>query len=227
MSATTRDGNPDEDISIDSTAPIGPPTGQRKLLFQRYQPYWNSLLEENKYLRVSSLAFGFVALCCLVFLAGQGDKTRTIVVPFGANNQELWITGDVPSESYLKAISRNTVSLLGTFHGSSASAQFEELLQHVHPSVYDVRRTEWRELAKEMQSYREVSFATYIRPEIPIDVFADRIEVPARRVRFIGRTRREDTGEVHIGYVVENGRFWLLSYDFIEQGDDRVSTATE
>lgn len=201
------------------------PKGPSRLLFPKYQSVWQSILYENKILRVTAFGTLMLSVLCLGVLMTQGDRTRTIVVPFATGSQNLWITGDKPSDDYLRAIARNAVSLLGTFTGSSAEQQFEELLAHVHPSEYEDLRVRWRQLAEEMRSFRDVSFATYIRPDRPITVKTDRLEVPATRIRFIGRTKTEDRGAVHIGYVIENGRFWMTSYDFVEEGSSNVSTA--
>ena len=185
-----------------------------KPLFGKYLSFWDNLLQENRILRATAFASLAATMLCLGYLATQGDRTRTFVVPFATGSQDLWIIGDTPSDDYLRAIARNIVSLLGTFTAATAEHQFDELLAHVHPSKYDALRIEWRDLAERMLDYREVAFATYIRTNEPIVVFEDRLEAPVTRLRFVGGATTRETGVVHIEYVIEHGRFWMTGYEF-------------
>jgi conjugal transfer pilus assembly protein TraE len=198
-----------------------------KPYFPRYVSDWQNILEENRVLRFVAISSLAVTLICLGILLSQGDRTRTIVVPMAPASEGLYITGNEPSDAYLQAIARDVIGLIGTFTGSSAQSQFDRLLIHVHPSVYNERRTEWANLARDMRGYRDVTFATYVRPEEPILMRADVLRVPTQRVRFIGATRSIENGHSEIGYLIENGRFWLTSYDFIPKGQERVSKAAE
>jgi conjugal transfer pilus assembly protein TraE len=198
-----------------------------KPYFPRYINDWQNILEENRVLRFVAISSLAVTLICLGILLSQGDRTRTIVVPMAPASEGLYITGDEPSDAYLQAIARDVIGLIGTFTGSSAQAQFDRLLVHVHPSVYNERRTEWANLARDMRGYRDVTFATYVRPEEPILMLANTLRVPTQRVRFIGATRSIENGHSEIGYLIENGRFWLTSYNFIPKGQERVSKAAE
>src|SRR3546814_4133068 len=74
---------------------------------------------------------------------------RTIVVPFGAGG-DLYVTGATPSEAYMRTITRNVVSLSGTYSAYSADRQFQELLSIVHPSTYNSLRDSLNRLADEL-----------------------------------------------------------------------------
>lgn len=198
-----------------------------KPYFDFFVSDWQNILEENRILRATSLVSAAVTIICLGILLTQGDRTRTILVPMAPAASDIYITGDEPSDAYLQSVARDVIGLIGTFTGSSAQSQFDRLLVHVHPSVYDALRSEWSQLAQDMLGYREVTFATYVRPEEPMTLRSDVLVVPTQRVRFIGATRSTENGNSEIGYLIENGRFWITSYNFIPKGTQRVSKATQ
>lgn len=200
---------------------------KHKPYFDRYISDWQNILEENRVLRFTSLVSAFATLICLGILLSQGDRTRTVLVPLAPAASDIYITGNDPSDAYLESVARDVVGLIGTFTGSSAQSQFDRLLTHVHPSTYDGLRREWSKLATDMRGYREVTFATYVRPEEAIKLRSDVLVVPTKRVRFIGSTRGTEDGYSEIGYLIENGRFWITSYNFISKGGQRVSKASD
>ena len=93
----------------------------------RYLQGSSNLFEENRLLKLSVAGlFGITAvLGTLIYTSNQ--NTRTVVVPFGAGG-DLYVTGSEPSEAYLRTITRNVVSLSGTYSAYSADRQFQELL---------------------------------------------------------------------------------------------------
>lgn len=191
--------------------------GSRRFI-NRFLLEADNLREENRLLRFVAIAAFSSAFLLAIVVGLQAQKTRVIVAPFGAASPDLLVVGDTPSTEYLSAIARNIVSLTGTFTAASAEHQFNEVLKYVHPSVYDTLRNDWKTMVKGLRQYREVSFVTYVMPQKPIEVYGDRIRVAAQRTRFVGDRVGEDTGVVEIGYVIENGRFWIKSVDFIESG---------
>ena len=54
-----------------------------------------------------------------------------------------------------------------------------------------------------------LSIATYIRPDQPVPWTSTDIVVPVEKVRVIGGVIRKFRGNLHIGYAIDNGRFWL------------------
>lgn len=190
--------------------------GQR--LVSRYLHEAENLLAENRLLKIVGVLSFLTALLMSIIVGLQARRTRVIVAPFGGASPDLLIVGDTPSTQYLSAIGRNVVSLTGTFTAATAETQFNEVLKFVHPSVYEKMRDDWKDLAESLRQYREVSFATYVIPQKPIEVFGDRMRIAAERSRFIGEKVGSETGVVEIGYVVEEGRFWITSVDFIPSG---------
>src|SRR3546814_18709292 len=92
---------------------------------------------------------------------------RTIVVPFGAGG-DLYVTGATPSEAYMRTITRNVVSLSGTYSAYSADRQFQELLRIVHPSTYNSLRDTLNRLAAELADNPTHPIATSIHPHKPV-----------------------------------------------------------
>lgn len=176
----------------------------------RYLQGSSNLFEENRLLKVAVAGlFGISAvLGTLIYTSNQ--NTRTVVVPFGAGG-DLYVTGAKPSEGYLRTLTRNIVSLSGTYSAYSADRQFQELLSITHPSAYNSLRDSLNRLLDEMADNPTLSIATYIRPDQPVTWTTQEILVPVEKVRVIGGVIRKFRGNLRIRYVIDNGRFWLVA----------------
>ena len=131
-----------------------------------------------------------------------------MIVPFGASG-DLYVTGNAPSAAYLRTMTRNIVSLSGTYSAYSADKQFQELLSLAHPSAYNALRDSLSAILDELADNPTLSIATYIRPDPPVTWTASDIVVPVEKVRVIGGVIRKFRGNLRIGYAIDNGRFWL------------------
>jgi len=176
----------------------------------RYLQGSSNLFEENRLLKVAVAGlFGITAvLGTLIYTSNQ--NTRTVVVPFGAGG-DLYVTGSKPSEAYLRTITRNMVSLSGTYSAYSADRQFQELLSITHPSAYNSLRDSLNRLLDELAENPTLSIATYIRPDQPVTWTDREILVPVEKVRVIGGVIRKFRGNLRIRYAIDNGRFWLIA----------------
>lgn len=96
----------------------------------RYLQGSANLFEENRLLKFSNRGtLGITAvLGTVVYTSNQNQ--RTVIVPFGAGG-DLYVTGNKPSTTYLRTITRNMVGLAGTYSAYSADRQFQELLSLV------------------------------------------------------------------------------------------------
>ncbi|MCB4861623.1 type IV conjugative transfer system protein TraE [Sphingobium sp. PNB] len=132
----------------------------------RYLQGSANLFEENRLLKVAIAGlFGITAvLGTLIYTSNQ--NTRTVIVPFGADG-DLYVTGNKPSESYLRSITFNIVGLAGTYSAYSADRQFQELLRIAHPSAYNGLRDSLNRLLDELGNNPTLSIATYTRPLLP------------------------------------------------------------
>jgi conjugal transfer pilus assembly protein TraE len=176
----------------------------------RYLQGSANLFEENRLLKFAIAGmFGITAVLGTV-LYTSNQNSRTIVVPFGAGG-DLYVTGDKPSAAYLRTITFNVVSLVGTYSAYSADRQFQELLTLVHPSAYNSLRDSLSRLLDELRNSPTLSIATYIRSDQPITWSGSEIVVPVEKVRVIGGVIRKFRGSLRIRYALENGRFWLTA----------------
>jgi len=169
-----------------------------------------NLFEENRLLKFAITGlFGVTAvLGMLIYTSNQNQ--RTVVVPFGSGG-DLYVTGNAPSAPYLRTMTRNIVSLAGTYSAYSADRQFQELLSIVHPSAYNSIRDSLNAILDELSDNPTLSIATYIRPDQPVATTNRDILVPVEKVRVIGGVIRKFRGNLRIGYAIDNGRFWLTS----------------
>lgn len=176
----------------------------------RYLQGSANLFEENRLLKIAIAGlFGITAvLGTLIYTSNQ--NTRTVVVPFGADG-DLYVTGNKPSESYLRSITFNIVGLVGTYSAYSADRQFQELLRIAHPSAYNGLRDSLNRLLDELGNNPTLSIATYIRGDQPVTWTGSEILVPVEKVRVIGGVIRKFRGNLRIRYALENGRFWLTA----------------
>lgn len=174
----------------------------------RYLQGSANLFEENRLLKFAIAGlFGVTAvLGTLIYTTNQNQ--RTVIVPFGASG-DLYVTGNAPSEAYLRTMTRNIVSLAGTYSAYSADKQFQELLSLAHPSAYNGLRDSLSTILDELADNPTLSIATYVRPDQPVTWTASDIVVPVEKVRVIGGVIRKFRGNLHIGYAIDNGRFWL------------------
>lgn len=174
----------------------------------RYLQGSANLFEENRLLKFAIAGmFGVTAvLGTLIYTTNQNQ--RTVIVPFGASG-DLYVTGNTPSAAYLRTMTRNVVSLSGTYSAYSADKQFQELLSLAHPSAYNALRDSLNAILDELADNPTLSIATYIRPDQPVTWTSTDIIVPVEKVRVIGGVIRKFRGNLHIGYAIDNGRFWL------------------
>ncbi|WP_416365364.1 TraE/TraK family type IV conjugative transfer system protein [Sphingobium sp. JS3065] len=176
----------------------------------RYLQGSANLFEENRLLKFAIAGlFGITAvLGTVVYTSNQNQ--RTVIVPFGAGG-DLYVTGNKPSTTYLRTITRNIVSLAGTYSAYSADRQFQELLSLVHPSAYNGLRDSLNRLLDELASNPTLSIATYIRGDQPVTYTDTEIVVPVEKVRVIGGVIRKFRGNLRIRFAIDNGRFWLTA----------------
>jgi conjugal transfer pilus assembly protein TraE len=174
----------------------------------RYLQGSSNLFEENRLLKFAIAGlFGIsCVLGALIYTSNQNQ--RTVIAPFGAGG-DLYVTGNAPSAAYLRTMTRNIVALAGTYSAYSADTQFQELLSIVHPTTYNSLRDSLSTIIDELSNNPTLSIATYIRPDQPTVYTASDILVPIEKVRVIGGVIRKFRGNIRIGYVVENGRFWV------------------
>ncbi|QCI92406.1 TraE/TraK family type IV conjugative transfer system protein [Novosphingobium sp. EMRT-2] len=190
-------------------APEDPLAGKpASFAIHRYLQGSANLFEENRLLKFAIAGmFGVTAvLGTLIYTTNQNQ--RTVIVPFGASG-DLYVTGNVPSAAYLRTMTRNVVSLSGTYSAYSADKQFQELLSLAHPSAYNALRDSLNAILDELADNPTLSIATYIRPDQPVTWTSTDIVVPVEKVRVIGGVIRKFRGNLHIGYAIDNGRFWL------------------
>lgn len=190
---------PDDDPLIGKPASYG---------IHRYLQGSANLFEENRLLKFAIVGlFGVSAvLGTLIYTSNQNQ--RTVIVPFGASG-DLYVTGNTPSAAYLRTMTRNIVSLAGTYSAYSADKQFQELLSLAHPSAYSAMRDSLNGILDELADNPTLSIATYIRPDQPVTWTSSDIVVPVEKVRVIGGVTARFRGNLHIGYAIDNGRFWL------------------
>lgn len=175
----------------------------------RYLQGSANLFEENRLLKFAVLGLFGVSVVLGAVVYSSDQNRRTVIVPFGAGG-DLYVTGNTPSPTYLRAMTRNVVALAGTYSAYSADRQFQELLSIAHPSAYNGMRDMFNALLDELADNPTLSIATYIRADQPVTWTNREILVPVEKVRVIGGVIRKFRGNVRIAYAVENGRFWLI-----------------
>lgn len=200
MPLTMRRKTPETDPLIGKPATFG---------LHRYLQGSSNLFEENRLLKFAVVGlFGVTAVLGAVVYSSDQNR-RTVIVPFGAGG-DLYVTGNTPSATYLKAITRNIVALAGTYSAYSADQQFRELLSIAHPSAYNAMRDSFTALLDELANNPTLSIAAYIRGDQPVTWTKNEIVVPVEKVRVIGGVIRKFRGTFRISYVVDHGRFWLV-----------------
>lgn len=176
----------------------------------RYLQGSANLFEENRLLKFAIAGLFGITAVQGALIYGSNQNQRTVIVPFGAGG-DLYVTGNKPSQTYLRTITRDIVSLAGTYSAYSADSQFQELLTLVHPSAYNGLRDSLNRLLDELDNNPTLSIATYIRSDQPVTYTNNEILVPVEKVRVIGGVIRKFGGNLRIRFVIDNGRFWLTA----------------
>ena len=192
-----------------SAAPPDPLSGKPASWgIHRYLQGSSNLFEENRLLKFAVVGlFGVTSVLGLVIYSAN-QNARTVIIPFGVSG-DLYVTGNRPSDAYLRTITRNIVAMSGTYSAYSADTQFRELLTLAHPSAYEGLRDSLNAILDELSTNPTLSIATYIRADQPV-IYTDRaIAVPVEKVRVIGGVIRKFRGTLRIAYALDNGRFWL------------------
>ncbi|MFA7584717.1 MAG: TraE/TraK family type IV conjugative transfer system protein [Novosphingobium sp.] len=174
----------------------------------RYLQGSANLFEENRLLKFAICGTLGVTAVLGMLLYTTNQNQRTVIVPFGAGG-DLYVTGNTPSPGYLRTMTRNVVSLAGTYSAYSADRQFQELLSLAHPSAYNGLRDSFNAVLDELASNPTLSIATYVRTDQPVTWTRSEIVVPVEKVRIIGGVVRKFRGNFRIGFAIDNGRFWL------------------
>lgn len=176
----------------------------------RYLQGSSNLFEENRLLKFAVAGlFGVTSVLGIVIYSSNQNQ-RTVVVPFGAAG-DLYVTGNKPSASYLRTMTRNIVAMAGTYSAYSADRQFQELLTLVHPSAFNAVRDSLNGILDELANNPTLSIATYIRADQPVTYTERDIIVPVEKIRVIGGVIRKFRGTLRIRYALDNGRFWLTA----------------
>jgi conjugal transfer pilus assembly protein TraE len=174
----------------------------------RYLQGSANLFEENRLLKAAIAGLFGVSAVLGAVIYSTNQNARTVVVPFGAGG-DLYITGNKPSEAYIRTMTRDIIALSGTWSTYSADRQFQELLSIVHPSAYNAMRDSLNRVLDELANNPTLSIATYIRGDQSVTWTAHDIVVPVEKVRVIGGVIRKFRGNIRIGYAIDHGRFWL------------------
>lgn len=194
-----------------SRASIDPLAGKPASFgIHRYLQGSSNLFEENRLLKLAIVGLFGVTTVLGTVMYTSNQNQRTVVVPFGASG-DLYVTGNKPSEAYLRTITFNIVSLSGTYSAYSADRQFQELLRIAHPSAYNAMRDGLNRLLDELADNPTLSIASYIRPDQPVTWTDREIVVPVEKIRVIGGVVRKFRGNLRIRYAIDNGRFWLTA----------------
>ncbi len=144
----------------------------------RYLQGSANLFEENRLLKAAIAGLFGVSAVLGAVIYSTNQNARTVVVPFGAGG-DLYITGNKPSEAYIRTMTRDIIALSGTWSTYSADRQFQELLSIVHPSAYNAMRDSLNRVLDELANNPTLSIATYILP--PMFITSAVLDFPENR----------------------------------------------
>ena len=181
------------------------------MLLKRFLQNSSNLFAENRILKfaVVVLAIGFV--WCAYKIDDVKDRVRTVVVPPVISSQ-IEISGSWTTDAYVKEYVRYIGSLIWNYSPGVARNQFGEMLSSWHPSVFENAKDRLYIMADQIELTQAAS-VFYIN-KIEHNHEGHTIEVTGTR----RLTQKEEVMEnivktYVVTYVVENGRFWLMSIE--------------
>lgn len=168
----------------------------------------SNLFVENRLMKfvivILALAVAFNSL--MVFRAVKYQ--RVVLIPPKMTGTIEFIRG-IPSDDYIRDISRKIISLATTYSPPTARAQFEELLPYYAPESYPEASKAWYSLASRVEE-SQVSSVFYLEK---IKLNQSMIEIFGNLKQYAGNTPIETTGRTYlIDYRVQDGRFFLVSF---------------
>lgn len=168
------------------------------------------IFAENRLLKfcVVVLTFGF--LWDRYELRQLRQNATTVVTP-PVLNSRIEITGNKPSESYVREYVRYIIPLATCWLPATARPQFSEFLASWHPDVVEDARSRFYLLADQIEKTKALSAFNLVK--ITHDANRKLIEVEGnRRLTQQDQLTENKTKSYVISYVIENGRFWITSF---------------
>lgn len=158
-------------------------------------------------------------------LDGLEKKQTTVIVPYGSQTSDMMITGANGNAEYITSLLRLIISDYGSVSKSTIDAKFANLQSMIFPERTEEMR---KKLAKRMdyfKSFNTVSEVRELMNEIPRVITENpekldyetsapkvyRISFTANVRKIIGDQLGPDKPEkMHVDYVINEGRFWIL-----------------
>jgi len=168
----------------------------------------SNLFVENRLMKfvIVILTLTVVFNSIMVFRAVKYQ--RVVLIPPKMTGTVEFVRG-IPSDDYIRDISRRIVSLATTYSPPTARAQFEELLPYYAPESYPEASKAWYSLASRVEE-SQVSSVYYLEK---IKLQESSIEVFGNLKQYAGNTPIENTGRTYlIEYRLQDGRFFLISF---------------
>jgi conjugal transfer pilus assembly protein TraE len=173
---------------------------------------YSATVAENRLLKFAVVIIAVVTVINTCLLYVSLSKERTIVVP-PVIDTRFEIRGNVPSEDYIKMMTRYVVSLVLNYTPFTARKQMDEALKLFAPgeSYIEAKRM-FYSLADTVETAKVTN--VFHVDKISVDASRGTIEVQGSKTQVVNeqKTKEQPSAVYLINYRVENARFLLTKF---------------
>ena len=177
----------------------------------------SNIFAENRFMRFMMIAMIIWSAFNTVLLKNALDNQRTVVMP-PDESFKYEITSDEANDKYLYRMARNISFLAGNLNAATTRDQLNELLMLIHPDNYGYYQEHFNKLSKEAERYPNISYVIAINGNRAVELLDNKIFVDLTKKRLVGdNVTRKDRMKFEIGYVIQEGRFYVTGVNEIAQ----------
>lgn len=159
------------------------------------------------------------------------ENGKTILIPFGVKQGDMWISGTDASNTYLRRVADLIIANYKNVSAASVAYKYADVLALADSSTSGFLRDKLMKKSAELQQYPSVSYSAELQYDKPIEVkpISDlsSLPEPLRKIKspykmtiqasaysHVGDTRQPGKSiTINIFYTISNGQFSLLDIE--------------
>ncbi|MGN5021811.1 type IV conjugative transfer system protein TraE (plasmid) [Aeromonas sp. FDAARGOS 1405] len=159
------------------------------------------------------------------------ENGKTILIPFGVKQGDMWISGTDASNTYLRRVADLIIANYKNISAASVAYKYADLLAMTDSSTSGFLRDKLMKKSAELQQYPSVSYSAELQYDKPISVEpitdVSSLPEPLRKVKnpykmtvkasaysHVGDTRQPGKSiTINVFYTISNGQFSLLDIE--------------
>jgi conjugal transfer pilus assembly protein TraE len=157
----------------------------------------------------------------MIYSSVQDFKThqQTIVIP-GGQRAPYEIRNYSASEQYIFDMANYITYLAGNFSPNNVSDRFNILLGLFHESSYPRYQSHFKELAHEIQQFKNISHIAELAYPDPLFSRENQLRIRMKKSKVVGTTIKPAVvNYLIVDYQIIDGRFWIMNLQELTQSE--------